>query len=277
MLFLWLSHQKNSVAGKWLESKCNNQQQTLTNEQFRISLRRRLGIKVEGYMVGQQCSCKRAVLDPLGHHMAGGCGQGMYRIQTHDEQCGMLAQCARHAGFKIRREEKGLFIGEDVDNRERPDITICNPPNIHDNKILLDVTVVNTILYEKNGQKPSTRYREDQVVEVGAKTKLAETRKNYKYKAGYQFIPIVFESSGFVSLKTLELLKMIAKQGENHTNIAQDILYNYYLKLVSIRLQKSLANAIIGKRRMCCAGVVNAQSVTHHDVYASREGDRVYT
>ena len=42
-------------------------------------------------------------------------------------------------------------------------------------------------------------------------------------------------------------------------------------------MQKSLGNAIIGKRRMCSSGTINAQSVSQHDVYALRESDCVYT
>jgi hypothetical protein len=87
--------------------------------------------------------------------------------------------------------------------------------------------------------------------------------KNTKYQqlsatAGFGFLPIIFETSGYVHPEVLSLLKSVANQASALSSIPEATLYNYYLKCLSMELQKGLAESITGKLAMVARG-------RHHD------------
>ena len=78
--------------------------------------------------------------------------------------------------------------------------------------------------------------------------------KNNKHKKlanenNYDFLPSIMESpSGRLDQNFKNLLKEIAKKNsEQSINIKESVLYNYYLKRISIVFQKSLSSSFLAR------------------------------
>ena len=64
---------------------------------------------------------------------------------------------------------------------------------------------------------------------------------------GFGFKTIIVESCGYVHGDTCSFLLSLAKSCAVEKNLSVQTLYNFFLKSVSVTLQRGLANAIVGK------------------------------
>jgi hypothetical protein len=241
---VWFNNLQNSEAGKWLEVLPLYADNVMPSTEYRIALRHRLFLKMENFIPGTKCSCEyHCLLDPHGHHLSTGCSTGGYRLELHDivkvELCGVL----NYAGYHVKKEEKNLFRAVDPRNGDVPDISVINY-NGTALKLLLDVTIPAVLHYSKGvlvGVNANN---------VGKSAETAFKRKNDQYKqvsiaSGHSFLPIVFESNGYVHPDTVTFIKSIAAKCAPIKKIPKDVIYAYLMKRLSVRLQMGVAKSII--------------------------------
>jgi hypothetical protein len=241
---VWFNNLQNSEAGKWLEVLPLYSDNIMPSKEYRTALRHRLFLKMENFIPGSKCTCSNhCLLDPLGHHLSTGCSTDGYRNELHDivkvEFCSVL----NYAGYHVKKEERNLFRAVDPTNGDRPDISIINY-NGTALKLLLDVTIPAVLHYSKGvlvGVNANN---------VGKSAETASRSKNKQYNqvsiaSGHSFLPIVFESNGYVHPDTVKFIKSIAAKCAPIKKIPKDVLYAYFMKRLSVRLQMGIAKSII--------------------------------
>ncbi len=248
----WFTSLQNPEAGKWLEAIPKFRKLQMSNLEFMTALRFRLQLPAPGMLDGVKCSCKKGpTLDRCGHHLVSGCGNESYRKNLHDalvvELHGILSYC----GCWAAREEYGCFAELDPNNKRRPDISIYNPVNSTKRKECVDVSVTCPIEGADSGvmrDPPSravarTPYRH---------AKIAFNAKKNKYgpltdPIGFGFLPFIFESSGALDQRAKDFLAKYAKKAAEVRKIGADVLYGYFVKRLSLCLQKGIASSINGR------------------------------
>ena len=146
-----------------------------------------------------------------------------------------------------------------------PDITIRNPMGTSQGIQLLDVSIVSTLKGSKLGilEAPSTRAAAR--VHGGKQAETVYRKKVVKYAqrvipGGFSFQPIIFESSGLLHAKSCEFLADCAKRASSLQKIPWSSLYSFFVKRLSVALQKSLAHSV-NMRLM----KLNSHSLIHQD------------
>ena len=67
------------------------------------------------------------------------------------------------------------------------------------------------------------------------------------------FLPIVFESNGFLHRKSVDFFHQVAENCAVDKGISTEIIFNYFLKGLSFSLQKSIAHSIQFKLSNRCS------------------------
>ena len=220
----------------------------MTNKQFRTSLRRRLFLKMENSCGGQECSCRpyAPILDSNGRHLSV-CKKHGYCTRTHDALVQEINGMLRYAGHRTKTEERNLFVNGNPDQKKlSPDISINNYGNTA--KLLLDITVRSTLINHNNGDLVAIT--NGNIERVGKQALNGANSKNHKYEAlsianGFSFKPFCFETNGFVHEESVNFIKEIAGVCSRVQNIRSDVLFRYFMKILSVTLQKGIANVII--------------------------------
>jgi hypothetical protein len=199
---------------------------------------------VDGLIEGRKCGCGNApILDMFGHHLAHGCNWKNCNNIIHDGIKTTLKSILQSAGNWCILEERQLFEG----SNNRPDITIYNY-NGTGQRLLLDTSCTTTHHVTRAGELNIP----NNAVNTGQAAQSMFQVKNAKYiplctAAGFGFLPIIFETNGYAHKEVLTLLDHTSKKASDTVGIPAGILYNYYLKLLSVSMQRGLAASIITK------------------------------
>lgn len=123
---------------------------TLSNIQFRTSLRFRYQYPVEGRIEGGKCNCthhNNGITNPdaAGHHFVTGCINDGFRIRSHDAIAREFNSCLQYCGFYTVMEEKHAFnyYHTGLNNNRRPDIAIKNPIKTNKLQQYLDIQITS--------------------------------------------------------------------------------------------------------------------------------------
>ena len=86
--------------------------------------------------------------------------------------------------------------------------------------------------------------------DVGKAANTAFLQKKAKYQGvcdacGFSFIPLIFESTGFMHSGVKAYLRSLAANCSTVKKISPDILYNHFVKRLSFRLQSCFASNIV--------------------------------
>jgi hypothetical protein len=150
---------------------------------------------------------------------------------------------------------------------ERPDISVLNPRSAVAPKFLIDVAIVAPLSGSESGVLKSPL--PDQAPISGKMANLRSRDKVLHYRKlltldgpmvpmsaalrpaplpgtsyGFEFHPFVIESTGHLPRASLQFLKHTAQDAADVHKIDADKLYRYFLKCISITLQKGISNAI---------------------------------
>jgi len=174
-----------------------------------------------------------------------GCSREGVRQNTHDSLTIVLHNILRMYGIHARREVCP-FKETHPKSKKRLDIVISEGQLGCEKKMLLDVTVTNPI----NVHTRAGRGHQDAASNAAYNTKIK------KYGALAEAVncvvkPVVFESTGRIHTETVKLFKRIA--GVEGSDVCSDSknLYRYWMRIVSVTLQKGLAKAFLtGRRRL---------------------------
>jgi hypothetical protein len=240
----------SNVGGRWLEVSPKTDEYTFTPDAFRVALCYRLYLVIPPFIDGSRCSCKRrSHLDPLGHHLATGCGVGGTRHHTHDAIAHVLKDMLNYGGIMTRHEEIGCFREAFPDNNQRPDLSVFNMPNL-DKKLVLDVAVASPV--DAQGPRQISR-RVALSKERRAKSRFSN--KVAKYQAvsaanNLEFLPIIIESTGGLHHKALDFYNSVIDHMSSGDNQYKLMCNLFWSGRISCRLQKSIASAILSKSQV---------------------------
>ena len=221
-----------------------------------------------------KCVCKdHPVLDPYGHHLASGCFIGGHGSNTHYSLVREMNNILHYGGFATKKEEKNIFVdtlpnhilSDDKQRGLRTDISVLDY-NGFGNKLCIDVTVTSTLKYHNNGAPQEIPAAD--IDRIGKQADIAYQKKMAKYDElcklnRFGFLPIVFESNGFLHNDSITFLHQIANNCAADKGIPTDAIFNYFLKGLSFSLQKSIAHAIQFKLTSKCANnpAFNAKAI----------------
>ena len=249
---VWFNGLRNKWAGKWLETVPSYKKLMMPSKLYRACIRNRMFLKAEDYMENVHCTCaSHTPLDKYGHHLIA-CAKYGSKTKMHDDVKVELGYILRYAGKRIELEPRNRFVrGGDgapasyEDMNKRPDIAIRTQEGVLMEE-LLDVTVVSTVHYAHG----VLAHVNAEVCGVSARH--GHREKMIKYGAlcaanDLGFTPIVFESNGYVHPDTVVFLQKLAKTASAMKRIDGETLMNYFMKLLSIRLQIGIAQSIVFK------------------------------
>jgi hypothetical protein len=146
------------------------------------------------FIQGSKCNCKRnPLLDELGHHNSTACGQGSYRIMTHDIVKFCIKDLLNSDGIKTRVEVAECLRVAIPENNQRPDLMLYNAPDFN-KPVAADVCITCPILVAASARLHPYR-------SPGRGAKVARKWKETKYKAacdanGLELVPSFIESTG---------------------------------------------------------------------------------
>ena len=182
-------------------------------------------------------------LDSKGHHLAFTCSLKGLLKNTHDTIVHELHSLALYLGLESKREPYGI-----LQNNLRPDLSLDNLPNSQSTKLCMDVSITNTL--KSNGKGEFSAIPDADLSSVGRASQATHNFKVNKYGDAcaaqkFDFLPIIFESSGFIAPAFLAHLDKLVKRAADIKRIPGETLKAYCLKRLSFRLQYCFASNII--------------------------------
>ena len=160
-----------------------------------------------------------------------------------------IAEMLRYATLRSHVEPEGVFREADPDTGKRPDLIVEKGP-LHALDMILDVAVTCPIPgAELRGTVTLTR----QAAGVqGRAAKKALDRKMDKYydlaqQANLALVPFIMESTGYVENHARNFVARVADYASTIRMIPQATLYRFWMKKLSMTLQKALCTAVYRK------------------------------
>ena len=264
----------DGACGKWLESLPTYEKFRMSSIPYRICLRYRMYLPTINFAHGSKCICKEhPVLDPYGHHLASGCFIGGHGSNTHYSLVREINNILHYGGHATKKEEKNIFVdtipnyvlSDDKQRGLRTDISVLDY-NGFGNKLCIDVTVTATLKYHNNGASQVIPAAD--IDRIGKQADIAYQKKIAKYDElcklnRFGFLPVVFESNGFLHAESVTFLHQLANNCAADKGIPTDAIFNYFLKGLSFSLQKSIATSIQFKLSQRCTSnsAFNANSI----------------
>ena len=254
---------RTGVPSRWVEVLPRNPHFAFSPFEFTAAMCFRLHLNQPSITPGRVCDCARhKPIDRTGFHSTTGCNKSGAWTRTHDALCLHITQFAKYNGIRTQLEENNCFIDMDRDNRQRPDISIL-PGHINHIKTILDISHVATL--KPNANPPPTRpLPRGHAANIAHKGKLQKYR-NIMANCNLEFLPIIFESSGYIHPAALHLFMRLCKTAAETRRISQSILYNYLISSINCVQQKALASALQQSNlRLNSDGVRTNPSTQHY-------------
>ena len=270
-------HLVNATSGKWLDALPTQQDFVIDSQSFQTCMRFRLMIPTLDSNLHHRCHCKRSsgtrdnqttcnpTIDPFGHHLIN-CATGGFKINRHNHIASGLNRIIRqYGGSNTRQEELGLFVAHNTQDRLRPDITArdyLGTPST----MLIDVSVVASLTLNVHGEimnKVTDVIGAPRVIMTKAKLKKYQNVSNAN---GFKFTPFIMETSGLVHTDAVNMLKKIAHHCSKIRKIPEAVLLNYFLKVLSCRLQCCFGTTITHRLHSLHGGHVDHSTYPGLDI-----------
>ena len=217
------------------------------------------------------CDCAgNQQLDKMGVHLQN-CPKGGGHQRRHDELVHYVARMANHAGIKCGTEVRNEFTQETPECNKRPDITL-QQGTVTQRRLQADVTVTHPLAGRNNancsGQSMAL------LKTTGWAANAAATKKINKYRNicnlnDSSFIPLVFESSGYMHTDLLHLITLITRHAADTRKIPAHILKQYHINSLSVILQKTTADGMIRRSAQLQGAALTPAAryvMTHDDI-----------
>ena len=246
----WLEGISSEEGSLWLDTIPYKTEMEMKPQIFKSAIRYRYRLAQSTIIPGTYCNCKRndgrCPLDVTGLHLSTHCTKNGYVVMTHDNIKFCLNNILRQAGRRTKIEERHCFTMAFPDNNSKPDITMINSPFSPNKELVIDVTIAAPIPGEFSQQQLS---KEAALIPLRA-ANAAFQKKNQKYLTiansnNLDFLPFVIESTGKIHPDSLSLLQKLSQASEIFWRIPQKTIYKYWLRLLSITLQRSLITSIL--------------------------------
>jgi hypothetical protein len=170
-----------------------------------------------------------------------------YRISTHDSVSDLVQKIFHYAGYRSKREQNGMFVGNTrgIGELSRGDLTISN---FGHRPLLLDFRI--TSCYPANGGVLSDNdINNEDLCQSNLKKHFDLKNNHYKDAAeemNIDFLPCIIDIGGQLQQSFKILLKKVLKVASETRNIPFSILWNYWISALLVTLQKGRAKAVIG-------------------------------
>jgi hypothetical protein len=262
----FLTSEHNDFGGTYLNLIPKENVNKFNNAQFRAALLHRLYERQEVWVEGTLCNCKlHTPLDELGHHLANRCAKEGYRHSTHDKLTRCLQEMFVALGQRVVLEPRMLFDNSLM----KPDIISRNYPK-STSPVIFDITVTEPL-------HSTNMYLSTATTEFKAGEE-AHARKITKYDSvatehGYQFIPLVFESTGRPSKDVKKVFNTLFQNYRETYQIPHSAITNmraYWMCKISATLQRCIADSIVLRSRYANSNykeTTNPEQLSMQDEY----------
>ena len=213
---------------------------TLTPDEFRLMIRRRLGLPLP-QIRHIRCSCKNhPILDQHGIHLVNGCPLGKDRNTTHNMMVQTFASLCRSAGLYTKVEVKDAFRSVAPLNGGRPDIEFHG---------LLETGVFGDV---RISEPCSASLSIAQAIVPGRVAQAADLEKRRIYEAlstqlGFTFYPLIFETYGRWGDSMQTIFSLLVKHASEFKGIPLGVIATYWRRRLAITLQKMIARCILAR------------------------------
>jgi hypothetical protein len=144
---------------------------------------------------------------------------------------------AESAGISVEREPVGLFGGKD---ERRPDFIFRECPLFENRDVIFDVSVTHPV---KDGPVASNDCIPGEAARARELDKIMKYEKDAAAR-GLKFVPLIFETCGFIAEPAVKLIKMLAERIAEKTNCPYSVVVNYWYIRIATSLQKGNAKII---------------------------------
>lgn len=243
-------------AAGWLTAIPYAASLAMSNEDFRGAVLYRLGLPLPACVFASKCVCG-GDMDQRGYH-AIGCAKDGHWFVRHNGIRDTMVRLLRDAGFQVGLEVMGAF-GPEAKGR-RPDFAVNR--FVDGESLLGDVSVTSVI--NKQGEQINCKASKEPSRGTSDTRGLAclarEQKKNGLYssdalKSEKVFVPLVFETFGYMGKPVLQLINKMAVHASQDPNKRNgksegDFIQAFRLAAVqklSVCLQKGNVRCIVAK------------------------------
>jgi hypothetical protein len=162
----------------------------------------------------------------------------------------------RYSGARVVVEEQRCFQGHSPDNNQRPDISGHGIPGYGNRKVIFDVSLATPIPLNSVGHNTLT-LDQAAVPRRAAMNRFKEKNRKYLSVAranNLEFLPLIFEISGAMHEKSFDFFTLVAKNVSERKKINPTIMLRYFMKSVSLCIQRNVAEAINEKATTIVGG-----------------------
>ena len=190
---------------------------------------------------------------------------------------------ANYSGCRTISQEKHNFtLSAYNDQRRLPDVTIFDAPGHPHNKLLIDVSIVQSFSGSKNAtQNPSLPINFYTKIIEDSDSACREAQRGFNKKKndyeqisnenGHHFLPFIMETNGYIHKSGRNLLHRLADKAAMLHSIPSQNLYKYFTTLLSVSLQRSISQAIINT-----SARLNVPFFNHYDFDRTYENISAY-
>ena len=250
----WQQSRKNSInnsfSGAWLNALPRQGTTYMSNEEFKTACLFRLGLPLPSISTTLRCDCSKSpYIGIYGEHFHC-CPKGSSRIQKHNLVLQTVANLCSSANIQISLEPKNLFPTNI--KAIKPDLLLRSPnlsPSGAEKDITLDVSITHPAT-------PSNISSQKSDLIEGSSADRTFSSKNSKFreiasKYDFNFIPIIFETYGYVHPTSLLFLNAIITKSASFHEVPRNIMKTYWIKRLSTALQIGQARHLISRTQTC--------------------------
>ncbi len=95
------------------------------------------------------------------------------------------------------------------------------------------------------------------------------TMVNYLLKITFHFIPFIVENHGFIHPQSLKLLEVLAAKAELTWRLPSKVIFEYWLKVLSVTVHRAMANSIVSRARTLTSGIATSKRSAWNEAYYS--------
>jgi len=241
---------------KWITCLPKFTAYEIPNNEYQSALLRRLYLIQPFIPNNVTCTCQgKPLIDPEGRHSTS-CPIGGNVQRTSKNIENTLVYIANYSGCRTISQEKHNFTLSVGNENRLPDVTIFDAPGHPHNKLLIDVSVIQSFVGSKNAtQNPSLPFNFYTKIIEDPDSSCREAHRRFNQKKsdyqqisnenGHHFLPFIMETNGYIHNSSKNLLKRLSEKAAILHSIPSDNLYKYFTTLLSVSLQRSISQAII--------------------------------
>ena len=241
-------------ASAWLTVVPHREELRMISEHFQAALCHRYHLDQPSISVNLRCTCKKgAIIDAKGVHIQQFCGLEGWRHDTHNVIAHVLANIMRGAGCIVRTEQRIC-----PDNGRRSDCSTNQNP-LSPEPLHIDVMV--TGVHPEVGDKLSNAKAliQGRAAEAGYQFKMNDYGE-LPIQNNFHFLPFIVENHGLIHSHSLKLIEVLASKAELTWRLPSKIIFEYWLKLLSVTLHRAMANSIVSRARSITCGIASKGS-----------------